>query len=137
MGGMMKLYFSNGSCSLASHITLEESGAKFEAQRIDLRAGDQKKPEFLALNPKGKVPTIVVDGTPITENPAIMSYIADTNPQANLLPKPGDLGRAKAQGYWPGCASTDTRPSGRSSAIRTTKSRRRSCRRTSTTSRIG
>jgi glutathione S-transferase len=102
----MKLYFSNGSCSLASHITLEESGAKFESQRIDLREGEQKKPEYLAINPKGKVPALAVDGVVITENPAIMSYVADTHPQANLLAKPGELARAKAQEWLAWCSST-------------------------------
>jgi glutathione S-transferase len=103
---MLKLYFSNGSCSLASHITLEEANAKFEAQRIDLRAGDQKKPEYLAVNPKGKVPALAVDGVTITENPAIMSYVADTHPQAKLLAAPGELARAKAQEWMAWCSST-------------------------------
>ena len=47
----MKLYFSNGSCSLASHITLEEAGAKFDTHRLNLREGEQKKPEYLKINP--------------------------------------------------------------------------------------
>jgi glutathione S-transferase len=102
----MKLFYSNGSCSLASHITLEEAGAKFEAVRVDLRAGEQKKPEYLAINPKGKVPALVVDAGVITENPAIMSYVADTHPQAKLLAAPGDFARAKAQEWLAWCAST-------------------------------
>ena len=104
--GRMKLYFSNGSCSLASHIALEEAGAKFEAQRLNLREGEQKRPEYLAVNPKGKVPALVVDGGTITENPAIISYVADTHPQAKLLPPPGELARAKAQEWLAWCAST-------------------------------
>jgi glutathione S-transferase len=102
----MKLYFSNGSCSLASHIMLEEAGAKFDAQRLNLREGEHKRPEYLAINPKAKVPALVVDGGVITENPAILSYIADTHPQANLLAPPGDLQRAKAQEWLAWCAST-------------------------------
>ncbi|HXU68189.1 MAG TPA: glutathione S-transferase N-terminal domain-containing protein [Polyangia bacterium] len=102
----MKLFYSNGSCSLASHITLEEAGAKFEAVRVDLRAGEQKKPEYLAINPKAKVPALVVDAGVITENPAIMSYVADTHPQAKLLAAPGDFARAKAQEWLAWCAST-------------------------------
>src|SRR3954463_1080384 len=102
----MKLYSSSGSCSLASHQILEESGAKFEAQRLNLREGDQRKPEYLKLNPKGKVPTLELDdGTVITENPAIISWIADSHPQANLLAKPGELQRAKAQEWLAWCAS--------------------------------
>ena len=63
---------------MASHIALEEAGAKFEAIRLDLRQGDQNKPEFLAINPKHKVPTIVLDdGRVLTENPAIISWAAD------------------------------------------------------------
>ena len=104
--GRMKLYFSNGSCSLASHIALEEAGAKFEAQRIDLREKEQQQPEYLAVNPKAKVPALVVDGGTITENPAIISYVADTHPQAKLLAAPGELARAKAQEWMAWCAST-------------------------------
>jgi glutathione S-transferase len=103
----MKLYFSNGSCSLASHITLEESGAKFETQRIDLRAKEQQSPAYLKVNPKGFVPALALDGgVVLTENPAILSYIADTHPQANLLAKPGELARAKAQEWLAWCSST-------------------------------
>ncbi len=103
----MKLYFSNGSCSLAAHITLEEAGAKFEAQRLDLKQGDTRKPEYLKINPKGKVPALQLDdGTVITENPAILSYVADTHPQAKLLAPPGEVARAKAQEWLAWCAST-------------------------------
>jgi glutathione S-transferase len=103
----MKLYYSNGSCSLASHIALEEAGTKFEAQRINLREGEQLKPEYLKINPKHKVPTLVLDdGTVLTENPAIISYVADTHPQAKLLAAPGEIARAKAQEWLAWCAST-------------------------------
>jgi glutathione S-transferase len=103
----MKLYFSNGSCSLASHIALEESGAKFDTHRLNLREGEQNKPEFLGINPKHKVPTLVLDdGTVLTENPAIISYVADTHPQANLLAAPGEIARAKAQEWLAWCSST-------------------------------
>jgi glutathione S-transferase len=103
----MKLYFSNGSCSLASHIVLEESGAKYETQRLNLREGEQRKPEYLALNFKGKVPTLQLDdGQILTENPAIMTYIADTHPQAKLLPAVGTMERARALEWLAWCAST-------------------------------
>ncbi|HEX8953734.1 MAG TPA: glutathione binding-like protein [Polyangia bacterium] len=103
---MMKLFFSNGSCSLASHIVLEEAGARFEAQRVNLREGEQRGAAYLAVNPKAKVPALAVDGGVITENPAIMSYVADTHPQAGLLAAPGELARAKAQEWMAWCAST-------------------------------
>lgn len=103
----MKLFFSNGSCSLASHIALEEAGAKFDAQRINLREGEQRKPEYQKVNPKGKVPALELDdGSVITENPAIISFVADTHPDAGLLAKPGDVKRAKAQEWLAWCAST-------------------------------
>lgn len=106
MGKMMKLYFSNGSCSLTAHIALEEVGAKYEAQRLNLREGEQKRPEYLAINPKGRVPSLVVDAGVVTEVPAVLSYIADTHPQAGLLPPAGEFLRAKAQEWMAWCAST-------------------------------
>lgn len=109
---MMKLYFSNGSCSLSTHIALEEAGATFEAHRLNLREGEQKRPEYLQINPKGKVPALVVDGGVITEVPAVLSYIADTHPQAKLLAPPGELARAKAQEWMAWCASTVHRDMG-------------------------
>jgi glutathione S-transferase len=103
----MKLYFSNGSCSLASMIALEEAGARYEGVRLNLREGDQAKADYLKINPKGKVPALVLDdGTVITENPAIMSYVADTHPDAALLPPPGEVARAKAQEWLAWCASS-------------------------------
>lgn len=103
----MKLYYSQGSCSLASHIVMEEAGLKFDAARLDLAKGEQKKPEFTAINEKAKVPTLVLDsGAVLTENPAIMSYVADTTPAAKLLPQVGDVERAKAQEWLAWSAST-------------------------------
>jgi glutathione S-transferase len=102
----MKLYYSTGSCSLAAHIGLEEAGAKFEAQRLNLQQGDQRKPEYLNLNWKGKVPTLVLDdGQVLTENPAILSWVADNFPQAKLLAPPGQLARARAQEWLAWCAA--------------------------------
>lgn len=102
----MKLFYSTGSCSLAAHIVLEEAGARFEAQRLNLREGEQKKPAYLAINPKGKVPALALDdGQVLTENPAVMSYVADTYPQAGLLGAPGTLERARAQEWLAWCAS--------------------------------
>jgi glutathione S-transferase len=75
---MLKLFFGPQSCALAAHIALEESGLAYEAVRLDLAAGDQRKPDYLKLNPKGRVPTLLTDRGPITENPAILAYIAQT-----------------------------------------------------------
>ncbi len=102
----MKLYYSPGSCALGAHIALEEAGAKFEVQRVNLREGEQRKPEYLKINPKGKVPVLELDdGHLLTENPAIISYVADTHPQAGLLAAPGTWERARAQEWLAWCAS--------------------------------
>ena len=82
-----KLYYGPGACSLASHIALEESGIAYETERLILANGDQRKPEYLKLNPRGRVPTLVVDGTVLTENMAILTYVGGGYPQAGLWPK--------------------------------------------------
>lgn len=83
---MLTLYFSPGACSLAPHIALEESGLPYEVKPVFTKRGDNRKPEYLAINPLGKVPTLVADGRVITENVAILPFIADGAPQKNLLP---------------------------------------------------
>ena len=101
------LYYSPGACSLAAHIVLEEIGEPYEAVSINLRSGDNKKPEFLAVNPRGKVPAMKVDGGVLTENVAILSYLADSHPAAKLFPAPGDgLERAKAMSLLAFCSTT-------------------------------
>jgi glutathione S-transferase len=83
----MKFYHSPGSCSLGIHILLHEVGKPFTAHRVKLMEGEQYKPEFTAINPKSKVPTLVRDdGSVLTEYPAIALWLARTNPQARLLP---------------------------------------------------
>jgi glutathione S-transferase len=89
---MLTLYYSPGACSLAPHIALEETGEKFETKPIALRKGQQRTPEYMAINPKSKVPVLVIDGKPLTENVAILTYIAKRFPRANLLPT-GNLDR--------------------------------------------
>jgi len=81
---MLKLYYSPGACALASHIALEEAGADYELVKIDLRAGEQRTPGFLAINPAGSTPALVTDDGVLTENVVIMGYIAQTHPEANL-----------------------------------------------------
>jgi len=82
-----KLYYAPGACSFASHIALEESGLAYETQKLDLAAGDQRKPEYLKLNPRGRVPTLVVDGDILTENVGILTYVGGGYPKAGLWPK--------------------------------------------------
>ncbi len=83
----MKLYYSPGACSLGIHLLLEEIGKPYELSLLPLREGAQFKPEFTAINPKSKVPTLIRDdGSVLTEFPAIAFWLARTNPEAHLLP---------------------------------------------------
>ena len=82
----MKLFYAPKTCALASHIALEEAGAAYEAIRLNFAEGAQRKPEYLAVNPKGRVPALVTDRGVITETPAILAFIAQSYPQARLAP---------------------------------------------------
>ena len=93
----MKLFYSTGSCALASHIALEEAGADYEAVRISLKDGDQRKPEYLTLNPKGRVPVLVTDGGVLTENVAILAFVAQSYPAAKLAPLDDPFAFARMQ----------------------------------------
>ena len=83
---MLTLYFAPGSSSMAAHIALHEVGAAFEAKPMSFRAKDMQAASYLKLNPEGKVPTLVIDGRPLTEVAAILFYLARRFPQAELLP---------------------------------------------------
>jgi glutathione S-transferase len=81
-----RFYFAPGTCALASHIALEAAGARYEAVKLDFRAGEQQTAAFLAINPKGRVPALVTARGVITETPALLLYIAQVHPQAGLAP---------------------------------------------------
>lgn len=83
---MIKLFYNLGSVSLASHIALEEAGADYQAIRLNMRENEQRKPEYLAINPKGRVPALVTERGILTETPAILAYVAQTHPAAGLAP---------------------------------------------------
>jgi len=83
---MIKLYYSPGACSLAPHVVLEEIGAPYETEAVNLKAGEQRRPEFLARNPKGAVPALDTDHGVLTENVAILTYLAAIHPEAGLAP---------------------------------------------------
>jgi len=95
---MMKLYYAPGTCALASHIALEEAGAKFDAVPVDFKASEQSKPSYLAINPKGRVPALVTDDGILTETPAILAYVAQSFPAAKLAPidRPFEFARLQA-----------------------------------------
>jgi glutathione S-transferase len=83
---MIKLFWSQGSCALAAHIALEEAGAEYEAVRTNLREKANLTPEYLALNPKGRVPALATEQGVLTENVAILAWVAQMFPQAKLAP---------------------------------------------------
>jgi glutathione S-transferase len=92
---MLTLYFAPGSSSMAPHIALHEIGVPFEAHPMSFAKKDHRTPEYLALNPEGKVPTLVVDGRPLTEVAGILFYLARRYPEAGLLP----AGDAEAEAH--------------------------------------
>jgi glutathione S-transferase len=96
---MLKLYYAPGSCAQASHIALEEAGADYQAERMDLTAGHQRTPDYLKINPKGRVPALVTDRGILTETPAILAYIAQTHPKAKLAPLDDPYGFARLQAF--------------------------------------
>ncbi len=87
---MLKLYTSAGSCSMASHIALQEAGIPFEIQMVDFDSGFMETKEVVAMNPKGYVPFISIDSEKVlTEGSAILQYIAEQAPDKNLFPTKG------------------------------------------------
>ena len=96
---MLKLFYAVGTCALASHIALEETGASYETVRLDFRASDQRKLDYLAINPKGRVPALVTDRGILTETPAILAFVAQTFPQARLAPLVDTFAFAQVQAF--------------------------------------
>ena len=96
---MLKLYYSPGACAMASHIALEEAGADYELVRIDLKKGEQKTPEYLAINPAGVTPALVTDQGVLTENLVIMGYVAQTHPEARLADVDSSFNFGKMQSF--------------------------------------
>jgi glutathione S-transferase len=98
------LYYAPITCALAPYITLTEAGADFEVRPVNLRKGGNRTPEYLKLNPKHQVPTLVIDGEPLTENVAIQLWIARNFPTAKLLPS-DPMQKLKAISILSFCAS--------------------------------
>jgi glutathione S-transferase len=103
---MLTFYFAPGASSMAVHIALHEIGAPFEGRPISLAKGEQQAPDFLARNPEGKVPTLLVDGRPLTEVAAILYFLAKRFPQAELLPQDDVESEAQAISWMSFIAST-------------------------------
>ncbi|HEY4169253.1 MAG TPA: glutathione S-transferase N-terminal domain-containing protein [Reyranella sp.] len=83
---MLTLYYAPHTCALATHIVLEEVGADYAGKRIDFATSQQRSPEYLAINPKGRVPALVTDRGILTETPAMLVYVAQSFPNAALAP---------------------------------------------------
>ncbi len=83
---MLTLYYAPGTCALASHIALIDADADYETVRLNFGNQDQQKPGYLAINPKGRVPSLVTEHGALTETPALLAYIAQRFPQAKLAP---------------------------------------------------
>ena len=87
---MLRLFYSPGACSLVPHVALEEAGAGFEAVRRSIAEKAHRRPEYLAINPRGLIPAMAADGRVVTENIAILAYIGHRWPESGQLPQ-GDL----------------------------------------------
>jgi glutathione S-transferase len=102
---VLTLYFAPGSSSMAAHIALHEVKAPFEGRPLSLRRQENRTPAYLALNPEGMVPTLLIDGRPLTEVAAILFYLARQFPEANLLPQ-GAEAEAQAVSWMSFAAAT-------------------------------
>ena len=96
---MLTLYYAAETCSLASHIALEEAGADYSLVRISFARDEQHSPDFLAINPKGRLPALVTDRGILTETPAILVFIAQTLPKARLAPLENAFAFAEVQAF--------------------------------------
>ena len=95
---MLELYYAPHSCSLVTHIALEEAGADFELHLVDFAKDEQRSQRYLAVNPKARVPALVTDEGTLTETPAMVIFVAQTYPEAKLAPldSPYELARVQA-----------------------------------------
>lgn len=96
---MLKFYYSPHSCALATHIALEHAGAEYEAIRLNFAEADQRKPEYLAINPKGRVPALVTERGILTETPALLLYVCQRFPDAGLAPLDDPFALAQVQAF--------------------------------------
>src|SRR5271154_4112680 len=96
---MFRLYYAPGTCALATHIALEEAGAPYEAVLVDFRSQSQRSPEYLAVNPKGRVPALVTESGTLTETPALLCFVAQHFPAAELAPLADPFALAQVQEF--------------------------------------
>lgn len=101
----LTLYYTPGTCAQAVRIALEEAGAPYDLVRVDFAAGQQRTPEYLAVNPKGRVPALATPHGTLTETPALLAYVAQSFPEARLAPADAH-GFARLQEFHSYLAST-------------------------------
>lgn len=96
---MFTFFYAPNTCSLASHIALEEAQAPYEARRVDFASGEQRADAYLAVNPKGRVPALVTPRGVLTETPAILAFIAQSFPAARLAALDDPFAFAEVQAF--------------------------------------
>jgi glutathione S-transferase len=96
---MLTLFYAPRTCALASHIALEEAGADYRLNRLDFSKTQQQSAEYLALNPKGRVPALATERGVLTETPAILAFVAQTYPKAKLAPLDDAFAFAELQAF--------------------------------------
>ena len=96
---MLKLYYAPHTCALATHIALEEAGAAYELVRVSFQTDDRKKPDYLKINPKARVPSLVTDKGILTETPGLLAFVAQTYPAVKLAPVDDPFEFARVQAF--------------------------------------
>jgi glutathione S-transferase len=96
---VLTLYYARDSCALATHIALEDAGAAYVARRVDFASSQQRSPDYLKINPKGRVPALVTPRGVLTETPALLIYVAQTHPAARLAPLDDAFAFAELQAF--------------------------------------
>lgn len=99
---MTTLYYAPQTCAMAVHIVLEHLGSPYQAVRLDFKSNQQRSPDYLAINPKGRVPALVTERGVLTETPALLLYLAQQHPDAGLAPldDPFALAELQAVNTW-------------------------------------
>jgi glutathione S-transferase len=96
---MLTLFYAPDTCSLATHIALIDAGAPYKLKRLSFSTDDQRRPEYLAINPKGRVPALVTEEGVLTETPALLAYVAQQYPEARLAPLENSFAFAQVQAF--------------------------------------
>lgn len=99
MAQSLKLYYAAGACSMAPHFVLQELGVRFEPVKVDFASNQQRTPEYLKINPRGRVPALAVGERVVTENTSILPYLARLDPAKKLLPLDDSLALARCLSF--------------------------------------